>query len=105
MSAEAVEALEAELAAVGLVATPRQGMPGAVTVRTRGYVIDLDQDGVYQVLREVRPDRPEVGFLGHGEHSAALSAAAAARHVGRSHVEQIAAALDAIDALRADAAH
>ena len=99
----AAERLEADLSAAGLVATPRQGMPGAVTVRTRGYVIDLDQDGVYQVLREVRPDRPEVGFLGHDDHSTALSAAAAARDLGGSYVEQIAAALDAIEALRSDA--
>ncbi len=98
------EELEADLSAAGLAATPRQGMPGAVSVRTRGYVIDLDRDGVYQVLREVRPDRPEVGFLGHDQHSAALSAAATARHLGGSYVEQIAAALDAVDALRADAA-
>ena len=97
------EQLEADLSAAGLAATPRQGMPGAVSVRTRGYVIDLDQDGVYQVLREVRPDRPEVGFLGHADHVAALSAAAAARECGGSYVEQIAAALDAIDAPRADA--
>jgi len=99
------EQLEADLSAAGLAATPRQGMPGAVTVRTRGHVIDLDQDGVYQVLRAVRPDRPEVGFLGHDDHSAALAAAAAARDHGGSYVEQIAAALDAIDAPQADGTH
>lgn len=98
------EGLTVDLSAAGLAVTPHQGMPGAVSVRTQGYVIDLDQDGVYQVLREVRPDRPEIGFLGHSEHSAALSAAAATRHLGGSYVEQIAAALDAIDILRADAA-
>ena len=98
------EPLLSDLSAAGLVVTSRQGMPGAVSVRTRGHVIDLDQDGVYQVLREVRPDRPEIGFLGHREHAAALSAAAAARHLGGSYLEQIAAALHAIDALPADTA-
>lgn len=98
------EGLTAELSAAGLEVRSHQGMPGTVSVRTKGYVIDLDHGGVYQVLREVRPDRPEVGFLRHSEHSAALSAAAAAHHLGASYAEQIAAALTAIDALRADAA-
>ena len=94
--------LEAVLSAAGLPTTPREGMPGAVTVRTRGHVIDLDQDGVYQVLREVCPNRPDLGFLGHSQHTAALTAAAAARDRGGSYAEQISAALDAIDARSGD---